>query len=393
MYSIPDNAMIKNSSAGVMEWEDQYYSPTQLKSFSTDFSVSITAPTAAHTVGTNIPTDPQLESTLDIQWILAIGRGAEGWFWIENDGVWLYGWAVHFFGTPAVPNICSISYGWNEEDQCIAGIGQQECQQLGVNSEQYVARVNTEFQKIGMRGVSIFTASGDSGANGRTDPYCTENHLNPPFPGASPYVTAVGATQITDASGIANLPKPPTGCNNKMCASGGTEVAVSFAQAHFAAGGGFSVVAPTPDYQMTAVSNYLKSGVNLPPASYYNGQGRGFPDIAALGSAILIFDGLVDTVGGTSASCPIVAGIFALLNDYAIAKTGKPLGFANPLIYQMAVAHPAAFHDITVGDNICTEAGCSTNCKGFYCTTGWDPVTGWGTPVYSEMLAYIQTIL
>jgi len=152
------------------------------------------------------------------------------------------------------------------------------------------------------------------------------------------------------------------------------------------------VVAARPDYQNSAVSTYLTSGVALPAASYYNGAGRGFPDIAALGSAILIYDGAIDTVGGTSASCPIVAGTFALLNDFVLQKTGKPLGFLNPLIYQMAAAHKAAFTDITVGDNICTEGGCTATCTGFKCTTGWDPVTGWGTPVYSEMLAYIQTL-
>jgi len=245
-------------------------------------------------------------------------------------------------------------------------------------------------KKIGLRGVSILSASGDSGANGRTDPYCSENHLNPPFPGASPFITAVGATMITDASGQANLPNPPPGCAGQNCASGGDEVAVNFNQARFASGGGFSDVAARPTYQDTAVMKYLKSGVALPPASYYNGNGRGFPDVAALGSAILIYDGAIDTVGGTSASCPIWAGIIALLNDKVIAKTGKPLGFLNPLLYQMAAAHPAAFHDITVGDNLCTESGCRPACKGFKCTVGWDPVTGLGSPVVTEILAYVQ---
>jgi subtilase family serine protease len=81
------------------------------------------------------------------------------------------------------------------------GIGSSECEQLGVNSQQYVARVNVEFQKIGLRGTSLISASGDSGANGRTDPDCTESHLNPPYPAASPYITSVGATQIDTGSG------------------------------------------------------------------------------------------------------------------------------------------------------------------------------------------------
>lgn len=58
----------------------------------------------------------------------------------------------------------------------------------------------------------------------------------------------------------------------------------------------------------------------------------------------------------------------------------------------MAAAHPAAFHDITVGNNRCTESGCGLldGCIGFNCAPGWDPVTGLGSPVYTEMLKYLQ---
>jgi len=47
----------------------------------------------------------------------------------------------------------------------------------------------SEFQKIGLRGISIVVASGDSGANGRTDPDCTMPTLLPDYPAASPFVT------------------------------------------------------------------------------------------------------------------------------------------------------------------------------------------------------------
>jgi len=153
----------------------------------------------------------------------------------------------------------------------------------------------------------------------------------------------------------------------------------------------FSFVAPTPAFQKDAVQKYLSSGVALPPSSYYNAQGRGFPDIAAFGSNVLISSsGTIEGVGGTSCSTPIVAGITTLLNDYVISKTGKPLGFISPLLYKMAKEHPAAFTDIVVGDNLCTEYGCSSSCQGFHCAKGWDPVTGLGSPVYTEMLAYIK---
>jgi len=281
------------------------------------------------------------------------------------------------------------------------GIGSNECNQLGVNSTQYVARVNVEFQKIGLRGVSLFAASGDSGADGRTDGGCGESHLNPPFPAASPFVTAVGATQVFDATWT--LPSPPSVCasgsweNEWWCAGGGNEVAVSYAQAAFASGGGFSFVAPQPAWQTKVVQAYLNSAVGKQtPVSYFNPNGRAFPDVAALGSEIYIWVTLMGgaiPVGGTSCATPMFAGIVSLLNDYVYTKTGKPLGPMNPLLYQMSAAHPAAFTDITVGDNLCTEDGCSSGCQGFYATTGWDPVTGLGTPVYSEMLNYIKSII
>jgi tripeptidyl-peptidase-1 len=243
-----------------------------------------------------------------------------------------------------------------------------------------------------MRGISLISASGDSGANGRTDPDCSENHLNPPFPAASPYITSVGGTQIDQSSGVANLPNPPPGCNGQSCASGGYEEAVTYDQANYASGGGFSFVAASPAYQTAAVQTYLNSGVQLPPASYYNAKGRGFPDIAGLGSQVLIIDGgEVEPVGGTSCASPMVAGIMALLNDVVIQKSGKPLGFLNPLLYKMAVECPKCFQDITKGDNVCTEDGCSPSCKGFYCAVGWDPVTGWGSPNYGNMLQYLST--
>jgi len=391
------SASIKTSGAsvGVAEFEQQYFAPSDLAAFASDFNVQITPVAPSRIIGFNDPTNPQLEATLDIQYVLGVAIGAQGWFWIEGGSTWLYGFSTHLFSTPATPQVMSISYGWNEEDQCEQGIGSQECQQLGVNSQQYVQRVNIEFQKIGLRGITLVSASGDSGANGRTDPTCTENHLNPPYPAASPFITAVGATQIDQSSGVCNLPNPPPGCSGQCCASGGYEEAVSYNQARFASGGGFSFVASTPKYQQNDVKKYLNSGVSLPPASYYNGQGRGFPDIAAFGSNVLISSqGTIEGVGGTSCSSPIVAGIFTLLNDYVITKTRKPLGFMNPLLYKMASECNGCFNDITKGDNICTEDGCSSGCYGFTCTPGWDPVSGLGSPRYPAMLNYIkQSIL
>ena len=54
--------------------------------------------------------------------------------------------------------------------------------------------MNTEFKKQGVRGISILFASGDSGVGGYPDGTCSK--FVPSFPAGSPYVTAVGGTDL-----------------------------------------------------------------------------------------------------------------------------------------------------------------------------------------------------
>jgi len=362
-----------------------------LANFAKDVAIKVTPITKNHTVGPNDPSDPQLESTLDIEAASSLNDAAEAWFWLESGNGWLYQFVNHFFTTTDVPNVVSISYGWSESDQC--DIDQAECLKLGVNSEGYVERVNAEFQKIALRGVSVLVASGDSGANGRTDPDCTLPYLKPDYPAACPYITAVGATQLDKPT--FELSNPPPICTGQgySCPNGGDEVAVSYAQAEFASGGGFSNYAPMPSYQQSAVENYLNTETKLPPATYFNRSNRAYPDVAAIGSAVLIYQGGVQAVGGTSCSAPEFAAVVSILNQYAIKATGNPLGFLNPFLYQMAADQPDTFHDITVGNNLCTEDGCAASCKGYYCAVGWDPVSGLGSPNTANMISYINANL
>jgi tripeptidyl-peptidase-1 len=375
------------TSQGVIEFEEQTFSPEDLVQYASLSGIQITPLTKDHIVGTNADYGA-IEATLDIQFISTVNTEATNWFWIEDGTAWLYGFTTHFFNTTTVPLVISISYGWWEGDQCY--IDPDVCQQLGVTDDAYVARVNVEFQKVALRGISILVSSGDSGAHTRTDETCTAKTLRAEFPSSSPYVTSVGATQITNPVALATQPKICTQYGTS-CAATGTEVAVSFQVAFFTSGGGFSEVADQPSYQTTAVKNYLNSGVTLPPATYYNASRRGAPDVSAVGHNNLIYASGIEAVGGTSASAPIWAGIASLLNQASIAKSGAPLGFLNPLLYQIAADQPTAFNDITSGDNICTESGCAAACKGWYATKGWDPVTGLGTPNYGALLAYIQS--
>jgi len=129
----------------------------------------------------------------------------------------------------------------------------------------------------------------------------------------------------------------------------------------------------------------------MPPNTLFPYQNRGYADVSAVGDRILLIDGgAVSVSAGTSASTPVFAAVAALLNDRRFNQGKKQLGFLNPLLYTMAQKHPAAFNDITSGDNRCTIGTCCT--YGYGATEGWDPVTGLGTPNWPEMVKYIDTL-
>ncbi|KAI0661166.1 peptidase S8/S53 domain-containing protein, partial [Cubamyces menziesii] len=142
--------------------------------------------------------------------------------------------------------------------------------------------------------------------------------------------------------------------------------------------GGFSQIFARPAYQNASVSAYLQTLGNT-NSGLFNSSGRAYPDIAAQAQNFQIFiNGQVLNVDGTSAASPTVASIIALVNDAILAGGGQQVGFLNPLLYSSAAR---AMNDITQGSN----PGCGTN--GFPATTGWDPVTGLGTPDFNKLLA------
>lgn len=392
MYGVPA-AKVSKVSVGPVEFHhDTSYNKQDLVTFFKQ--LDLPDQTVSDIVGPYNGEIPDEEATLDVQYITSIGEKQVNWYWTADN--WMYQWSHDFFNAASIPDEVSISWGWAEDQQCASFISSATCSCLGIDPATYVARVNTEFQKIGLRGVSIFVSSGDSGANGRTDNKCTDKVLHASFPASSPYVTAVGATMLTNPK--FDLESPPPACSAMgagfACASGGTEVAVSLTAARFTSGGGFSTYTAMPAYQKMAVEHYLtEEASKLPPSTYFNQSKRAYPDVASMGNNFLIYmssNGGWTTTGGTSASTPTFAGVSAYLNDYSYNKTGKPLGFLNPLLYQMFAEEPTAFTDVTVGDNKCTEAGCFSTCKGYEAATGWDPVTGMGTPNTAKMLAYIE---
>lgn len=159
----------------------------------------------------------------------------------------------------------------------------------------------------------------------------------------------------------------------------------------FPSGGGFSNIYPIPSYQASAVATYFKT--SNPPYPYYssvnnnsfganggiyNRNGRGYPDVSAIGDNVVIFNGGAPTlIGGTSAATPVFASILTRINEQRLLAKKSTVGFVNPTLY----ANPGAFHDITVGNN----SGCGTS--GFFAAKGWDPLTGLGTPDFPKLLS------
>jgi len=99
-------------------------------------------------------------------------------------------------------------------------------------------------------------------------------------------------------------------------------------------------------------------------------------------------DTYFSTIGGTSASAPVFAGIVALMNQYT-SSSGQ--GNINPMLYQLAATAPSAFHDITIADiKVYCQPGTptgqlssllcpSTGVIGYSAGTGFDLATGLGS--------------
>jgi tripeptidyl-peptidase-1 len=122
---------------------------------------------------------------------------------------------------------------------------------------------------------------------------------------------------------------------------------------------------------------YYEGGKNIGKnGGLYNRVGRGYPDVAANGDNIAVYNaGEFDLSGGTSASrsspsltftlekppvrlltvagTPIFGAIINRIIDERLAIGKGPVGFINPVLYK----NPSVLNDITNGSN----PGCGTD--------------------------------
>uniref|UniRef100_A0A667ZWE1 Tripeptidyl-peptidase 1 n=1 Tax=Myripristis murdjan TaxID=586833 RepID=A0A667ZWE1_9TELE len=345
-----DVGSAQNNSQAVAQFLEQYYHPADLAEFMSMFGSSFKHMSKVdRVVGTQGGGKAGLEASLDVEYIMSTGANISTWVFTnpgrhESQEPFLQ-WMVLLSNMSDLPHVHTISYG-DDEDSLSAA---------------YMMRINTEFMKAGVRGISLLFASGDSGAGCR---HLTKgrNSFRPSFPASSPFVTTVGGTSF----------KNP--------------FKVTYEVTDYISGGGFSNIFKMPDYQASAVDSYLKAvAASLPPQTYFNTSGRAYPDMAALSDNYWVVSNRVPIpwVSGTSASTPVVGGMLALINDQRLLKGLPALGFLNPRLYKLK---GQALFDVTEGCHL----GCldeQVQGKGFCAAPSWDPVTGWGTPNYPALLA------
>jgi kumamolisin len=263
---------------------------------------------------------------------------------------------VDYVASHHTANIASNSWGYD----CGSPIN-NACSDAQLGSAE-VSSVDSRLAIDSAQGLTILFASGDQGAT----PDGTNRGVE--FPGSDVNVLAVGATNLV-----------LSGCTASTCTGYGSEMGAKIS------GGGYSGYFPEPVWQSAA-----KPGLT----------GRGVPDVSMLGFApnFWVYSTLSDQCGmkptpvagwfgcaGTSLSTPLWAGVVAIIEQ---ENGGGLLGNVAPRIWGLAntASYPSEFHDVTSGTN-------SDPYSGYPATVGWDPVTGWGSPVASKLVNASASLL
>jgi subtilase family serine protease len=267
------------------------------------------------------------------------------------------------------------------------------------HDDQLAPATRTQFEDISIQaavqGQAILFSSGDTG----DDSGSAGAGSGVRFPATSPWITAVGGTTV----GL--------GGNNQVLFTAGWEGTGNTLRggqwvpnpSRFVggAGGGRSAYYSEPDYQHGVVPDAVAGGK------------RAVPDIAALADG---FTGMAVGMtfpqqgfgmfpdGGTSLSSPLVAGIVATA---AQAHGGGRLGFLNPALYQLAgtpavadvTPHKAGIwlSKMTAPGGITVPTGpgdylvdVDVKPQTLQSGSGWDPVTGIGTPTGAFAAALVK---
>ncbi len=294
------------------------------------------------TYGPNKPgsiPDDDIEVALDLEVVGSVAPGAKIVVYFAEQGssqgfVNVVNEAIH--DTVHRPSVLSISWG-NPEVTWPA---------------MAAAEMNRVMLSGSLLGVTIFCASGDSGAANRLP----GGRIAATFPASAPGAIGCGGTRLAASGDV---------IENEI-------VWNNLAEGGGASGGGVSIYFSRPAYQLRAAVP------PVPPAGFRAGfWGRGVPDVAGNADPqsgyVILVNGRWQPSGGTSAVAPLWAALTARLNQ----ALDRRVGFLSTALY--ALEGTPVFRQILVGNNGYYPAG-----------PGWNACTGLGSPDGTLLLAALQ---
>jgi len=294
-------------------------------------------------------------------------------------------------------------------------------QTFGGAAKVQTARFDKVFQKGNAKGDTFFGATGDEGTANVTKQHRDSVPYSYPtteWPASSPYVTAVGGTQLQDGwtwDPSSNTPFTTDSAGNingynlpywNWDEGGSQNTVWNESWGPIGSGGGASVIYPKPSWQ-DGTSDY--PGRTIPDVSW-NAAVNGGVDVWI--TAYPEFNcgnttGCWTFFGGTSAATPQVAALTALANKARADAGMSPVGNLNPLLYQLqgnaftdvvpvhegSAPKTFAGSDVGVGTVLKSVGDLVDNqmwmddVPGYPTTTGYDLTTGLGTPNAAAFVA------
>lgn len=333
-YGVGNTPGAGNTTVGIISAGDMTQTLVDFAQYRSANGLTTPTPSVV-TVGTpGTDTSGTIEWDLDSQSIAGITGGSIG--------------GMVFYAATSLSN-ANITAAYNRAvtDRAvkIVNVSLGECER-SAQGDGTLAADDQIFQAGIAQGMFFSVSSGDSGSHECSVLlFKTASNVSVSYPASSPYVVSVGGTTIlTDAAG-----------------NYASESAWS------GSGGGFSAYEPRPSYQNGVVTNTR----------------RGVPDVGLAADpntgAIITVNGKATQVGGTSLASPLFVGLYARIES----ATGNSHGFPNPGLYANIPATPSLVHDVRTGSN---GSGGAYNA-----TTGWDAVTGFGSPIVANLYNFVAT--
>lgn len=279
------------------------------------------------------------------------------------------------------------------------------------------ASQTAKFDQVFKQGLAkrdnFFAAAGDNGTYNSAKQHKDGTSYPSPtaqWPATSPYVVAVGGTQLQDGwtwNPSSNDAFTSSGGFNPdywAWNDGGNSQAVwNESWAQIGTGGGASVIYPRPSWQQGVDPGY--GDHRLVPDTAWNAAVNGGVDVYI--TAYPAFNcgnttGCWSVYGGTSAATPQTAALVALANAARSAAGKRPIGFLDPILYngvgsadytdivpQHYGSAPKSFAGSEVGvsgpvsksvGDLVDNQMWQVPTAGYATTSGYDATTGWGVP-------------